>query len=134
MVFLEAGQLGKGKIEWKKNILPHLSLVFASVKQELAQKELAEDKKNNITKMLQEQKGSAAYSMTFLKWLDKLVKLLKKDTIGLNLRDDHPFKATLKVRELGKAEIVYSLANRPEQAEFEEDEDEDENIDELDDL
>jgi hypothetical protein len=75
--------------------------------------------------MLQEQSCSSGYSMTFLKWLDKLGKLLKRDAIEFCLRNDHPLKAALKIRELGETEILYFLAPRAEEAEFEDDEEED---------
>ncbi|MFW9876142.1 MAG: hypothetical protein ACFFG0_23825, partial [Candidatus Thorarchaeota archaeon] len=96
VIFDEIGQQGKGQVNWKRNALGTFHYNKEILEREL--KEINSEKiKGIIEKILNEQKCTSAHSLTFLAWLDKLVKVLEKgDMIDFSIRDDNPMRVTMQ--------------------------------------
>ncbi len=112
VIFREAGQIGTGEVNWKRSNLGSFEYHKGLLENKLQQVD-NEKSKEIIENILSEQKCTSAHSLTFLAWLNNLVKILEKnDTIQFSIREDHPMKVAMQFNKLGNSSLEYFLAPR----------------------
>ncbi len=103
IIFQEQGQIGKGKLVWKKDQLKDLEI---------------ELKDQTFPYQI------AGYSLTFMGWIGKMGSILEKNEyMQFYLKHDHPLRAEITFTKLGASAMVFFLAPRAIEAEFEDDDD-----------
>ncbi len=103
--FSEIGKIGEGEFIWKEKQL--LSFQFR------------EDELRNTENL-------SSHSLTFLSWVDKMTQVLnKKDSIKFSIKNDHPLRIEANFPQLGNTSLLYFLAPRIPEAEFDDDDMED---------
>jgi len=122
--FSENNQFGDGKVVWKKENLKGLEFDSSVLKGELENKEIPSDKKI-ITRMIEDMQCSSTNSLSHIKYISSMVKVIQaKDSIKFYVRNDNPLRAEIEFKNLGNTKMVFFIAPRVEEVEFE-DKDED---------
>jgi hypothetical protein len=102
IIFSESSQQGTGEVYWKRQ-----HLINFQYNQDLINEEVS----------------SSAHSLTFLKWIEEIAKVLERDDpVCFSIKDDHPIRIEIQFKKLGNSSLLYYLAPR---ALKNEDEDED---------
>ncbi|TFG21221.1 MAG: hypothetical protein EU529_13800 [Promethearchaeota archaeon] len=122
--FTEEGQLGTGSIKWEKNKIKRLHFNLSHIKEELKNENLSNSNKTLLENILEKKEISSAYSYTFIKQVSNMSKILGKgETVDFSLKTDHPLKAYMRFKDLDNSEMMFFLACRPEEAEYDGDDD-----------
>jgi len=68
----------------------------------------------------------SAHSLTFLKWIEEITKILeKKDSIHFSIKNNHPMRIDISFAKLGDTSLLYFLAPRASKNEDDDEEFED---------
>ena len=103
IIFQEQGQIGKGELIWKKDQLKDLEI---ELKDQIFPHQIA------------------GYSLTFMGWIGKMCSILEKNEyVQFYLKYDHPLRAEITFNKLGVSSMLFFLAPRAIEAEFEENDD-----------
>ncbi len=111
---------------WEKKNLLNLQFFHDLIKEEFEEIEdtTNEKYKDDLENILKEQQCTSAHSLTFLKWIEEITKVLeRKDPIRFSIKDDHPMKIEIDFNKLGDTSLLYFLAPRVEEQEIEDDDD-----------
>jgi hypothetical protein len=110
--FSDAGQIGNGGVNWKREALAHFTFNQSQIEKELESGE-GEQTMEVIHQILSEQTCISMHSFQFIIWLEKLATLLEKgDTVNFWIRTDHPMKVMMDFKKLGDCSLEYYLAPR----------------------
>jgi hypothetical protein len=124
VIFNESGDNGTGEVIWEKKNLSQLQFFHDLIKTEIEDIKDSnnEEYKENLEAILKEQQCTSAHSLTFLKWIEEIAKVLeRKDPINFSIKDDHPLRITIDFKKLGSTTLLYYLAPRALKNEDEED-------------
>ncbi len=123
--FFEENRCSNGKIIWKKDDLSQLKCDFSDPESELVRQDITENRKGVIEKIIENKEFSSTHSLLFIKYISGMAKVIQaRDTIKFNVRNDSPIRAEIEFESLGETKMVFFIAPRVEEVEFE-DEDED---------
>jgi hypothetical protein len=112
VMFNESGDDGTGEVIWAKKNLSKLQFFHDLIKTEL-ENTSNEKFKNSLENILKEQQCTSAHSLTFLKWIEEIAKVLeRKDPVNFSIKDDHPLRITINFNRLGSTTLLYFLAPR----------------------
>jgi len=118
--FFEENRCSNGKIIWRKDDLSQLKCDFSDLESELVRQDIPENLKEVIEKIIVNKKCSSAYSLVFIGYISSMAKVIQaRDTIKFNIRDNSPLKAEIEFRDLGDTRMVFFIAPRVEEVEFE---------------
>ncbi len=124
--FSEEGQLGAGEIIWKKKQIKNLHFDLEPIKEELKDENLSQSSKTILENILERKECIGAYSYTFMKQIGKMSDILVKgETVDFSVKTDHPLKIYMKFKDLDNTEMMFFLAPRPSEVEFDDDFEED---------
>ena len=92
-------------------------------------KEYSEETKTKLQTILDTKQCMSAHSLSFLIWIDKIAKVLgSKDAIQISIRDDHPIRFIIQFPQLGNSSLLYYLAPRVSEEDYNDEEDDDETM------
>jgi len=78
VIFNESGDDGTGEVIWEKKNLSHLQFYLDLIKAELKDADSNEKYKDNLENILKKEQCTSAHSLTFLKWIEEITKVLEK--------------------------------------------------------
>ncbi len=123
--FAEENIYSNGRIIWKKDDLSRLGCDFSDLEHELNRQDISDDMRGVIEKIIENEECSSAYSLLFIGYISNMAKVIQaKDPIKFNMRNKTPIRAEIEFKGLGNTKMVFFIAPRVEEIEFE-DEDED---------
>ena len=115
VIFNESGDAGTGEVIWEKKNLLNLQFFHDLIKEEFEEIEDTSNEKykDSLEIILKEEQCTSAHSLTFLKWIEEITKVLeRKDPISFCIKDDHPMKIEIDFNKLGDTSLLYFLAPR----------------------
>ena len=125
VIFSEEGKLGKGEFVWKKKQLLEYQFNHEVIEEEL-KKEYSQETKTKLQTLLDTKQCKSAHSLSFLIWIDKIAKVLgSKDAIQMSIRNDHPIRFIMQFPQLGNSSLLYYLAPRVSEEDYDNEEDDD---------
>ncbi len=120
--FSEDNRYGDGKVVWKKENLNGLKFDSSVLKEELENKYITANNKSIIKKIIENEQCLSTHSLLFIKYISSMAKVIQaKDSIKFNIRNDNPLRAETEFKNLGDTKMVFFIAPRVEEIEFEED-------------
>ena len=115
VIFSESKDGETGEVIWERKNISELQFFHDLIKDELEEiKDTSNEKyKTSLETMFKEQKCTSSHSLTFLKWIEEIAKILeRKDSVHFSVKNDHPIKIQISFNKLGNTSLLYFLAPR----------------------
>jgi len=120
IVFSESSSKGNSEIDFKKGNLVSLRFQKEELLLEL-EREQSQESKEAIKQTLKEKSSECEYSLSFLGIVKSFSNILDpQDKISFSLKADTPFKTEISFKKLSSTKLIYYLAPRIPEEDYEE--------------